>query len=60
MNILWLVKRRGNVQERKQGHSWIFVKEFSNPGQADQWLMNRIRENKLVSSDWTIQRLAQD
>lgn len=60
MNILWLVKRRGNVQERKQGYSWIFVKEFNNPGEADQWLMNHIKENKLVSSDWTIQRLVQD
>ena len=60
MNTLRIIKRVANVKERKQGYNWTFVKEFNNPGEADQWLTNHIRENKLVSSDWTIQRLVQD
>lgn len=56
MKAIWIVKRVANIEERKKGYNWVFVKEFNNPGKADQWLMNHIRENGLVPSDWMIKR----
>lgn len=58
MKTLFIVKRTATIQERKAtGNRWSFVREFDNPGKADQWLMNHIRTNGYSSEDFIITRV---
>lgn len=34
--------------------TWETIRTFTNPAEADNWLMNYIRENHLIPTDYTI------
>ena len=49
MKNVWIVKGF-----KGYGIGWQEIKRFDNPGAADMWLMDYIRENNYIVSDFTI------